>query len=118
MMKWLLHKLGISQLIADFRNQLFVLNDRQTQHELRISRLKDEINYLNRHLKIDVDVGSRGECTVILTGVYRDRAYVEFYDMSSKEFANFVTQLRHMKKLKHISTLDLPRTMSRSVFNL
>ena len=45
-MKWLLHKLGISQLIADFRNQLFVLNHRQTQQELRISGLKDEINYL------------------------------------------------------------------------
>ena len=88
----------------------------------RTERLQDEVNNLkiayrellnkqqklDKLLAIDVAVSNRGACTVILTGAYRGRGYVQVYDMPREEFEYFVRLTQDMRKQKVIRSVDAP----------
>lgn len=90
----------------------------------QISRLADENNRLKRNINtqsdritkriselddltaIDVDVGVRGPCTVILSGVYRGKGYVSFYELSHDEFRHMVEDYRERRKHGVLRNID------------
>ena len=67
--------------------------------------------------KVDADIGLRGNNTVILTGIYKRRGYVHFYDIGPGEFEHLVDQLRNMKSYAQIRTIDAPHNF-RGVFDI
>jgi hypothetical protein len=98
---WFKNKLGILQLEKEIAFVKWELNCYK-------ERLNDKILELEKHTRVDADIGYRGNNTIILTGVYRKRAYVYFYDMGDGEFAKLVDQLKEMKKYALIRHLDKP----------
>lgn len=91
---WLQKKLGIIEL----QQQL-------VQHENLVKQITNE---LQKYTRVDADVGFRGNNTIILTGVYRGQAYVQFYDLGKVEFAELVNQLKSMKSYALIRNMDAP----------
>jgi hypothetical protein len=112
MLAWLKRKLGIT---------LLEQSSKQTQLEIQAmlksvtadiestKRLIDnEINMFQDSVRIDAELGMRGKNTIVLTGVYKNRGYVEFYDLDHPEFHEFVERLKYMRKDNLIRHIDGP----------
>ncbi|MCK5613718.1 hypothetical protein KAR91_68270 [Candidatus Pacearchaeota archaeon] len=67
---------------------------------------------LKEFTRVDADVGVRGNNTIILTGVFRNKAYVKFYDMGDGEFKRLALQLQDMRKYSLIRHIDKPMAFS------
>jgi hypothetical protein len=100
-LNWIKRKLGILDLAqenAELRRQLQSHRDFVSA---KVAELKD-------YTRVDADVGIRGNNTIILTGVYRNRAYVQFYDLGDGEFVRLVEHLKDMKGHALIRHIDAP----------
>lgn len=108
MINWIKKKLGITALeqeaVTSQRAQL-ALSRELEQHRKFVTRT---LNELKEYTRVDADVGYRGNNTIILTGVYRNQAYVRFYDMGESEFRQLVEQLKHMQRHALIRHIDAP----------
>ena len=110
MVKWLKDKLGITALEKENAK----LRHQQVAQSAYVSR---KIAELMEYTRVDADVGLRGNNTIILTGVYRNKGYVQFYDIGEGEFNMLVEQLREMKKHALIRNIDAPPSFH-GVFDL
>lgn len=109
-MNWLRKRLrdwlGITSLekdhdrLFDFMNQLGVRLDRES------NRLDARIAELDKLTAVDADMGVRGPCTIILTGVYRGKGYVAFYELDFEEFRHMVEDFKLRKKHGLIRNVD------------
>lgn len=72
------------------------------------SFVKEQVRYINHLHKIDADVGIRGNNTIILTGVFRGKAYVKFYDIGDGRFKAMVEELQWLSKHGELRTIDKP----------
>lgn len=111
MIPWIKEILGINQLQRDLL---------ETRRQLQSHRefVHSSIEELKEYTRVDADVGFRGNNTVILTGVYRNKGYVQFYDVGNGEFEDLVEHLRSMKKHALIRNIDSPSFDFKGVFNL
>ncbi len=57
---------------------------------------------------MDLDGGYRGPNTIVLTGVFRGRGYVQFYDVSRDEFHHLVQDFRSRERHAMLRVQDLP----------
>lgn len=102
--------LGVSKLEkenAELRVKLAVHGEYVTS---KVSELKE-------YTRVDADVGIRGNNTIILTGVYRRKAYVRFYDLGDGEFVRLVEQLKAMRDHALIRNIDAPPSF-KGIFDL
>jgi CRP-like cAMP-binding protein len=97
--------LGITALEMEIDHLRGVINTEQK----RIARRIEELDNLTRE---DIDIGFRGKNTIILTGVYRGRGYVEFYDMSDYDFAEVVKMYQDRRKRNLLRVVDGPPFVS------
>ena len=112
MINWIKKKLGIKALEDKQRENSYFA----ALHVHEIQALKKRVSELEQILKetarTDADVGlrgrQRGNNTVILTGTYRGRGYVHFYDFGPRGFDRMVEQMRDMRKHSLIRTVDTP----------
>ena len=72
-------------------------------------KLNTKVKELDKYTTIDADIGYRGDCTIILTGVYRGRGYVHFYDIPHEEFRHYVDKFRDQKRHSLIRNIDTPQ---------
>ncbi len=102
-MKKLIKKLlGITAL----ETKIKFLGGRLDSHREFVSA---KVAELKEYTRVDADVGFRGNNTIILTGVFRNKAYVQFYDLGDGEFRSLVEHLRDMKKHALVRHIDAPR---------
>lgn len=118
MINWLLDKLGINQKLDNLMGHLANLDLKIHKQERCIISLQNEISLLNQYLKMDIDIGQRGECTVILTGIYRNQPYINFYDMDVDEFTEYVNMFSNHKRRNLIRSIDKPRFMPKVRFEM
>lgn len=101
MKEWIKNKLGITAL----ENENIRLNAAAKNHEHFVNR---KVAELKEYTRVDADRGMRGNNTIILTGVYRNQAYVRFYDFDPSEFIRLVEQMKSMKDHCLIRNIDGP----------
>ncbi len=106
LVEWIKNKLGIT-VINEEIHQLKIEN---VEFNSILNHKSKYINSILRDIKkyttVDADVGIRGNNTIILTGVYRKRAYVHFYDLGDGEFNKLVDMLKGMDKTALIRHID------------
>lgn len=103
MRDWIKRKLGITALEEE--------NDRLKADLVRHRQfVKAKVSELKEYTRADADVGFRGNNTIILTGVYRRKAFVRFYDMGNGEFEELVKQMKQMRDHALIRHVDAPPT--------
>ena len=68
----------------------------------------DKIAELRGHTRVDADVGYRGNNTIVLTGVYKRRGFVRFYDVGDGEFERLIIQMKEMSKYALVRNIDKP----------
>ena len=112
-MKKLLQKwLGIDVLNKNLQNVITSIENTNdhVEHELSQHKLyvEDKVNHFLDETRIDCELGVRGQNTIVLTGVYKNRGYVEFYDLSNSEFHGFVEMLKFRRKENLIRHIDGP----------
>lgn len=101
-MKNLLKKwLGIQKL-EDENKQL------RSQIQYHRNFVERKMSELKAYTKVDADIGYRSNNTIILTGVYKKRAFVKFYDLGDGEFERMVDQLKDMNHHALIRNIDAP----------
>ncbi len=105
MINWLKEKLGIAALKRDNET----LKAQLARHKQFVA---DKVSELKEYTRVDADIGYRGNNTIVLTGVYRRKAFVRFYDIGDGEFERLVEQLRHMKDHALVRHLDKPPSFS------
>lgn len=81
------------------------------------SRLNKRIAELDNLTRMDADIGCRGECTIILTGVYQGKAYIQYYDVDTYQFKQLVEQMRYENRQHSLRTVDAPKAF-KGWFNL
>lgn len=101
MKNWIKKKLGITAL----ENENKILKATIKCHKQFVT---DKIADLKEYTRVDADVGIRGNNTIVLTGVYRKRAFVRFYDIGDGEFMRLVEQMKAMKDHSLIRHVDAP----------
>jgi hypothetical protein len=101
MINWIKDKLGITQL--EFENLKF--KQAIKIHEYFVA---NKIAELKEYTRVDADIGFRGNNTIILTGVYRNKAYIRFYDLGDAEFLRLVEQLKEMRQHALLRNIDCP----------
>lgn len=99
MKKWLRDMLGITKL----EKENAALRKEVQSHREYVVRKVEE---LKDYTRVDVDAGFRGDNTIILTGVYRNKGYVRFYDLPDEDFRAMVDQLKHMRSHALIRNID------------
>lgn len=109
--KWLKKMLGITEL-EGYNKELLALYH-HTESELET--LKSEIHKMDR-VDIDISPHQRGQNTIVLTGCYKGKGYVQFYDVPHDEFAHYVERLQYEKKSNLIRNVDCPPNV-RAYFN-
>lgn len=92
-------KLGQENL--ELKNSL-----RSTQSKL--NTIQGKLEDLDKLTRYDVDVGFRGQCSVVLTGVYKGKGYVQYYDIPYQEFEWMVEDMRERRKYNLIRNVDCP----------
>lgn len=93
--------LGISKLENDNECLKYELREKQSQINKTLDQLKE-------FARVDADIGFRGNNTIILAGVYRNKGYVQFYDMGDGEFAHLIEELKYRQKSALIRHIDKP----------
>ncbi len=112
MFKKLLKKwLGVTYLEKELQCTEKELRHTKEFVALRIAELKD-------YTRVDCDIGIRGSNTIILTGVYRNRGYVRFWDVGDGEFIELINRMNHMRDHCLIRNVDEPSTNFRGVFDI
>lgn len=107
---WIKKKLGITQL--EHENKIL-----RCQLQSHREYVTDKIGELKEYTRVDADMGFRGNNTIVLTGVYRNQAFVRFYDLGDGEFISLVEQLKRMKDHALIRHVDIPPQF-RGVFEI
>lgn len=108
--------LGFDQIIQSLEETNKRLNSELAQHKQYVY---DQVHKFLDETRIDCEVGVRGNNTVVITGVYKNKGYVEFYDMDAPEFHDFVEQLKYRRKEHLIRHVDGPRGFHfRSYFDI
>ncbi len=106
LVEWIKNKLGIT-VINEEIHQLKIEN---VEFNSILNHKSKYISSILRDIKkyttVDADAGIRGNNTIILTGVYRKRAYVQFYDIGDGEFNKLVDMLKSMDKTALIRHID------------
>lgn len=98
---WIKKTLGITAI--ENENRLLLADLRR--HEMFVER---KVAELKKYTRVDADIGMRGNNTIILTGVYRNQAYVRFYDIGDGEFRGLIEQMKNMKDHCLIRNVDAP----------
>lgn len=108
MINWIKEKLGITVL----EQKVIFLNAKVSEVEHDNQILLNELKQFNR---ADADVGmyERSNNTIILTGYFRGRPYIQFYDIGDGEFESLVRHMKDMKKHSLIRVVDTPIEMPR-----
>lgn len=101
MKDWIKKKLGITALEEENKRLKIAM---QSHREF----VHDKISELKEYTRVDADVGFRGNNTIVLTGVYRNRGFVRFYDVGDGEFKELVERMQHMKGHALIRNIDKP----------
>lgn len=96
------HWLGVK----DNSRQIKALEQSLQYSKDQLARKLADLDHLTRE---DWDIGIRGNNTIILTGVYRGRGYVQFYDIPPEEFRFMVERYREMKRGNLIRNVDYPK---------
>jgi len=98
---WVQNKLGITKLHEEISS---------LQRELNYHRnfVIDKVAELKKYTVVDADIGERGNNTIILTGVYRNKAFVRFYDIGDGEFIQLINQMKYMREHCLIRNIDKP----------
>jgi len=98
--------------IADLEAKIESLESKNYSLRMDLNFQREEINNklgeLKQFARVDADIGFRGNNTIILTGAYRNKGYVQFYDMGNGEFANLIEELKYRQKSALIRHIDKP----------
>ena len=78
------------------------------QSDRAMRRVSGHISELEKFTTLDVDAHYRGDSTIILTGMYRGRAYVQFYDVSPDHFREYVERLKYERGENIVRIKDTP----------
>lgn len=98
---WLLKLLGVDKLQAELKSLKAQLSEHKTYVE-------QTVHHFTEHTRVDVDIGFRGNNTVVLTGVLKGKGFVEFYDIDNREFENLVERMKYLRKGHLIRHIDEP----------
>lgn len=107
MINWIKHKLGISVLesrVDYLEGEVKLLEERVLRYKQYVD---NHIKELERYTAVDADI-SRSGSSIILTGVYKGKGYVRFYDLSQEDFIHFVETVKWMTKEKALRVVDKP----------
>lgn len=86
----------------------------ESANALLANKLDNRLNDLQKLSRADIEMGYRGNCTVVLTGVYNGRGYVQFYDVPPDEFRHIVEEYRSRQRHSLLRNIDSPMGMSGS----
>lgn len=101
MIKWLKEKLGITKL--EKRN-IYLTNKLEWLED----HVDSKVSEFTEYTRVDADLGVRGNCTIILTGVFKNKGYIQFYDVPQSEFAYYVERMKCERKEHLIRNIDGP----------
>jgi len=104
-MKWIKKWLGVTALDARIKKQEAVL-------AILSPAIDEKIRDLDKLTREDWDIGMRGPSTIILTGVYRGKGYVKFYEVPGDQFHSLVQEYQERHKHHLIRNVDVPYPMS------
>jgi len=118
-MKWLKNKLRIwlgiglhEEMLTKYAKEIGDLKMRCARLEGQLHETQHDVYSLrrtiNEYFRVDADVGHRGNNTIILTGIYRGRGYVQFYDVGTGQFAETVERMRDMNRCNLLRNIDAP----------
>ena len=115
---WLQFKLGIRAL----QGKIELLQSKVKSFEVELTLQNSRLSHLESFNIVDGDVSvleaTRGNNTIIMTGIYRGKPYVKFYDIEAAEFKSIVEHYQKLRKTNVIRHLDSPIRNMKYVFEL
>lgn len=118
-MKWIKTKLQKWLEITSLEESYDISKKEISALKIRCAKLEGQLNetqhdiyslrkVVSSYFKVDADVGHRGNNTIILTGIYRGKGYVQFYDVGDGQFVETVERMRDLNRSRLLRTVDAP----------
>jgi hypothetical protein len=70
--------------------------------------IKDRTNI---HTNIHTDVHYKSDNQIIVIGRYKNRDYIQTFNVSSEDFPTLIKQLHQMERYGHVTRIDAPPMM-------
>lgn len=91
--------------VSDIR---YLIKDARNIAEDARDSAADSREFIKARTDVSVDMGIRGPSTVIVTGIYKNKEYVEVFDVTGEDFNYLINMLRDMQKHHRIKSIDAP----------
>ena len=108
MKNWIKKIFGITDLEKENEQLKNAISSQQAMLNSHKKFVSQRIADLKEYTRVDADVGFRGNNTIVLTGVYRGKGFVRFYDLGDGEFEALARQLKDMKDHALVRLIDAP----------
>ena len=76
-----------------------------------MKKAKDCEKFIREGTDVSADIGVRGPGTIIATGRYKGRDYVQVFDMRDEDLRYVVDMLKEMKRHHRVRAVDAPASM-------
>ena len=110
MIEWIKSKLGIIDINKELMNIRHEIKDLENAILAESEAIERSLDQLKKFTKMDVDLNvvERDGNTVIFTGYYNNKQWVEFVDLSRADFNQAIDYIRSMKKHSDLRIVDAP----------
>ena len=109
----------LRHIVLSYDTTIEMLQQKITKAEFTaahaIRRAESAEEFIRVRTEVSIDLGVRGPNTIIITGRYKNRDYVEIFDIQNQDMNYLVDMLRSMKRHHIIRTIDGPFAM-KSIF--
>jgi hypothetical protein len=102
----LLYMAGRYDSDQTFIRETLLKRQREILHQ--ISRMDTLEKLVRDRTDISVDIGFKDASYVVVTGRYRNRDYVETFQLGNKELSVLIEELKRMERYGTISHMDAP----------
>ena len=100
----------MKERIITFLKDKLGITELEQELESKESELNHALAEIRSHAMLDVDVAAhpRGNNTIILTGIIKNRGYVRFYDLDASDFEHLAAHVRELQRTHTLRNVDRP----------
>ena len=102
MIKWFKK---LRRIVASYDED--ILSIKRTTNDA-VARSQEAVQVIKDRTDIHADIHYKSNSQVIVCGRYRNKDYVQVYNIRHDDLAGLIDKLRHMEKYGHMARVDAP----------
>lgn len=104
-------------MIKWFKKLLFIVKNYDVDRTFVINRIEKAERIIKDRTDIHADVHYKSGNQIVVIGRYKNRNYIQTFNVSGDDFSGLVDRLKDMERYGHIGRIDAPPQMNAVIEN-